>query len=182
MKEENYKIVYSEAYLQANINEKPVEMNGYLKVQVPHKNYKWSWMCLFKSELDNFPDDLNLEKPEKKIIKSGGGTMGDLAKLGLSGVEYQVLLCLLDCCLPGNLVTITQTDIAKHLGITRMSVFRAIKALIKMNILAKAKLKKGYQINPRIGWYGSPHQGIREAEKAPGIKPITRPKLTLIRS
>jgi len=160
--------VAADARLTAVQKEDKLVMEGKLDIQFPvrNRNYSIPWFAMWKSEENH---------------KTTGGSMGDLATMDLTLTQHRLLLMILDCCSPGNRVNFKQRDIAKHLGVNESSIYRALKGLMAKNILLKEKFHHGWKVNPRVGWFGSPHEGTRAIKDAPLIKAMARPKLTLVK-
>ena len=76
-----------------------------------------------------------------------------LAKLNLPNEQYRVLLALLSQVDFENYLTISQTELAKEIGMKQSHISRAIKGLREHNIIVegpRAGLNKTYRFNPYV--------------------------------
>lgn len=109
-------------------------------------------------------------KPMKSNL--GGGWMAMyqealnwVADAKLSYEEYRVFLKLLGKLDFENYLRVTQTEIAKELGMKQPAVARAIKGLLEQDIIRKGPkvgASNTYRLNPHIGHKG---QNIKQTKK-----------------
>lgn len=81
-----------------------------------------------------------------------------LAKEGLRGTDFDVLMVYFALLNFDNYVQLSQQDIADELGIAKQSVYRSTKRLIEKKILLegeKVGRNKTYILNTFFGWKGS---------------------------
>lgn len=92
-----------------------------------------------------------------------------LAQMDLHGKTQNVLRVMLSRLKYGNVLQITQIEIAKLLGMQRSGVGRAIKCLIANNVIKVAD-KKGncnmYEFNPEFGFRGDRRHGFFKVQDA----------------
>ena len=73
------------------------------------------------------------------------------------GEDYRVLLHLVGCLEWDNWVRVSQTQVAQELGMSRQSVWRALRRMVQYEILQPGP-KLGhlptYRLNPAIGYFG----------------------------
>lgn len=86
-----------------------------------------------------------------------------IAKKGLTGTEYSVLLTLIAYSRYENWITIDQQTFANELEITKGQVCKALKKLCTLEVLEihkdpQDKRRNIYRINPQLGWRGSEDQ------------------------
>jgi len=114
-----------------------------------------------------------------------GGSMRELAKMNWTATEMKVLMMIIDLCSQDNRITIKPTELARDLDVSRQSIYNAIENFKTCNILIKDDDQPGYILNPRVGWFGSPHTGERKIRDAEMIKPPvrqkSRPEFTLMK-
>ena len=75
----------------------------------------------------------------------------------LTGETLRVFLKLLSCLDFDNYLTVSQSQIAKEIGIPRPNVTKSIKKLLESDIIregARAGLNKTYRLNPAVGHKG----------------------------
>lgn len=89
-------------------------------------------------------------------------------EFGLSGLESNVLLLIIEKMHFGNLVQISQSGIAKELNTKQPSVSRVFKSLKNKQVLFEDENKNIY-LNPRLCSKGSPHS-LNEKNKEFFIK------------
>ena len=80
-----------------------------------------------------------------------------LAQLNLPNEQYRVFLALISKVDFDNYLRISQTEMAKELGMSRPNVARAIKGLCNLSIIVegpRAGLNKTYRLNPYIAHKG----------------------------
>ena len=92
-----------------------------------------------------------------------------LAQMKLHGKTHDVLRAMLSRLRYGNILQITQAEIAQLLGMQRSSVARSIKCLIDKSVI-KVSSKKGncnmYEFNPEFGFRGDRRQGFFKVQDA----------------
>lgn len=101
----------------------------------------------------------------KKKKKLGVGWMATyqhgaeiLASLPLTGEQHKVLWALIAKLDFDNYIRVSQEELANTLGIKQQHVSRAIRALLKYDVIVegpRAGLHKTYRFNPYIGHKGS---------------------------
>lgn len=80
-----------------------------------------------------------------------------LAKEGLRGTDFEVLMVYLGLLNFKNYVQLSQQDIADYLGIPKQNVYRSTKTLVEKKILLegeKVGRNKTYRLNSFFGWKG----------------------------
>ena len=81
-----------------------------------------------------------------------------LAALPLTGEQHKVLWALIAKLDFDNYIRVSQAELSDTLGIKQPNITRAIKALLKYNVIVegpRAGLHKTYRLNPNIGHKGS---------------------------
>lgn len=142
MNQEEYRRLKKAKMLHANVD---TETGEIISLTMPYKpmksNLGGGWMAIYQEALNWVAD----------------------AKLSYE--EYRVFLKLLGKLDFENYIRVTQTEIAKELGMKQPSVARAIKGLLEQDIIRKGP-KVGnsntYRLNPMIGHKG---QGINKTKK-----------------
>ena len=86
------------------------------------------------------------------------------------GEDYRVLLHLVGCLEWDNWVRVSQKDVAEELGLSRQSVWRALRRMVQYEILQPGP-KLGhlptYRLSPQVAYFGPlarRRQGQRQAE------------------
>lgn len=80
---------------------------------------------------------------------------------GLTGETLRVFLKLLSCLDFNNFIRVSQSELAKEIGIPRPNVTKAIKKLQEFDIIregARAGLSKTYRLNPSVGHKGKHYE------------------------
>lgn len=113
--------------------------------------YKKDWLAMFQ-------ESLQLIAADKEI----------------NGYALRVFIALLSELDFQNYICITQSKIAKMIGVARQDVTKAINTLVNKQIIFKQEgigTTKAYKLNPSIGWKGDVKDFQRESTKYPKIKP-----------
>lgn len=158
--------VQAEARLTAETRDDKLIMTGKLDVQLPvrNRNYSLPWVAIWTQD------------------KEAG--MMELANLELTPIQYRLMLLLLAKVSPGNRLYVKQHLIACHFNVAKSTISKAFKVLVEKNVLLQDNEIPGYKLNPRIGWYGSPHDGTKQIKDAPLIqnnyKGRVKPELKLV--
>lgn len=142
MNQEEYKRLRKAKMLHANVDPETGEIVSLTMPYKPMKsNLGGGWLAMYQDPLSWMAD----------------------AKLSYE--EYRVVLKLLGKLDFENYIRITQTEIAKDLGMQQSNVARAIKGLLEQDIIRKGP-KVGnsntYRLNPHIGHKG---QNINQTKK-----------------
>jgi predicted transcriptional regulator len=85
------------------------------------------------------------------------GALHEIVNAPLTRNGLRVLIYLLSKLDFGNLISVSQSDIARALGIERANVNRAMKQLVELEVLIegpKVGLHKTYRLNASYGWKG----------------------------
>ncbi|KZN99328.1 replication/maintenance protein RepL [Bacillus badius] len=142
MNQEEYKRLQKTKMLHANVDPETGEIVSLTMPYKPMKsNLGGGWLAMYQDPLSWMAD----------------------AKLSYE--EYRVILKLLGKLDFENYIRVTQTEIAKDLGMQQSNVARAIKGLLEQDIIRKGP-KVGnsntYRLNPHIGHKG---QNINQTKK-----------------
>lgn len=110
-------------------------------------------------------DYVSMLVPRKQKWLLGNWIMGlqesfqEIAKMDLTGEQFKVLFYLMSRTDFENYLNITQSEIAKELGMKQSQISRSFKALVEKNLIKK--VKKGsanfYLFNPEILYKGRKH-------------------------
>jgi len=158
--------VQAEARLTAKQHNDNLIMTGKIDIELPvrNRNYSLHWLALWT----------NNDKED---------AMTELANLDLTLIQHRLLLLVLGKVTPGNRIFVKQHLIANHLNVAKSTISKAFKALVDRKVLLQDDLP-GYKLNPKLGWYGSPHEGSKELKNAPLIqtnyKGRVKPELKLV--
>lgn len=87
----------------------------------------------------------------------------DIAKKGLTGTEYSVLLTLIAYSRYENWITVDQQTFAGELNISKAQVSKALKRLCGLEVVEihkdpQDRRRNIYRISPHLGWRGSEDQ------------------------
>jgi hypothetical protein len=108
----------------------------------------------------------------------------DIAKLGLTALEFRVLLYLISTMHDGNVIEVNQASIALELQTYQSNVSLALKTLVECRVLERVDGVVGsrfivYRISPRLAWYGADEGADNVAHmaafrSAPELLPVNR--------
>ena len=118
----------------AVVNDETGEVKGYFPLKSKHLSKGGEFMAIYQSSL--------------AYISS---------QKELTGETLRVFLKLLSCLDFNNFIRVSQTELAKEIGISRPNVAKAIKKLQEFDIIregARAGLNKTYRLNPTVGHKG----------------------------
>lgn len=98
-------------------------------------------------------------------------TFAELAQKSLGGEATKVLLLILGEMDYGNLVKTPQVEMARKLGIRKQNISRAIRVLVKEQVLLEERLhekgKRQLRLNHTYAWKGNlKHLGLKPKELA----------------
>lgn len=115
------------------------------------KDYRVKWLTLWQESSE-----------------IGVGIMEQAENDVLTKTEYRVRDWLLGTIGIGNFCYVNQAEMARRLNIERATASRAIKRLIKLNILIpgpKSGRNNTYQISPAFCFFGKIGNGVKERNK-----------------
>jgi hypothetical protein len=111
-----------------------------------------STIMLFQKELELIP---MLTIKDQKTGKE---------KLAMQGNDYRILYTLLSHVDYENWITISQKELAKHLGLDKSTVSKSLKKMKDLYIFEE-ELDNGFtslRLNPRFGWKGRVSNLLKE--------------------